>query len=82
MGCTTGRSRQAEQSNTRLHHIRYRIERCYDALFFDGRTVTPQKARELYLGKEHPRDGIVRFFRSHNGEFGRMVGATGRKHTL
>ncbi len=75
MGCATGNSRLAEQINARLNDIRFQIGRCYDALFFERQTITPQKVRELYRGKDHHhREGIVHFFRTHNAEFGKMVG--------
>lgn len=72
-GCAVGNSRRAEQVNTHLGEIRFRLSRCYEALFFGHQTVSPQKVRELYRGTVHTA-GIVRFFRLHNEEFGKMVG--------
>ncbi|MDE6711848.1 MAG: site-specific integrase [Alistipes sp.] len=75
-GQVAGRGRDACEANRRLADIRYRIEQCYRTLFLDGTLVTPRMVKEAYFGASRQRCWLLEFFRSHNEEFGRMVGVS------
>lgn len=80
-GWAAGRSAVAAGINERLSRIRYRLERCYNALFFEQTAVTPQMVKDKYFGNDLPRETLLAFFRRHNDEFSRMVGITRSKTT-
>lgn len=80
LGQVAGRGRTALRINERLAHIRFHVERCYNALFAEHAYVTPRMVKELYFGIDD-QASLVAFFRSHNEEFARMVGVSRSRAT-
>ena len=81
-GRAAGRSSQARQINERLASIRFRMEKCYEALFAEQRSVTPQAVKARYFGCDLDTMSLLAFFRQHNDEFARMVGVSRSKSSL
>lgn len=80
-GCVSGRSAAAVRINERLHHIRFRIEQCYNALFCERTFVTPLMVKDLYFGGRLREISLLAFFRKHNEEFEQMVGISRSRNT-
>ena len=74
MGRAAGRSAVASHVNEQLSQIRFRIERCYNTLFYEHALVTPKMVKEMYFGNDQRNETLLAFFRHHNEEFSRMVG--------
>lgn len=81
MGRAAGRSAVASHVNEQLSQIRFRIERCYNTLFYEHALVTPKMVKEMYFGNDQRNETLLAFFRHHNEEFSRMVGISRSKTT-
>ena len=79
MGRAAGRSAVASHVNEQLSQIRFRIERCYNTLFYEHALVTPKMVKEMYFGNDQRNETLLAFFRHHNEEFSRMVGISRSK---
>lgn len=80
-GRVAGHTDRARRINARLDEIRFRVEKCYDALFREQMFVTPFLVKEMYFGQHQRHQSVAAFFREHNEEFARMVGVTRSKAT-
>jgi site-specific recombinase xerD len=79
MGRAAGRSAVASHVNEQLSQIRFRIERCYNTLFYEHALVTPKMVKEMYFGNDQRNETLLAFFRHHNEEFSRMVASAAAK---
>lgn len=80
-GCVTGRNQKAMRINEQLGDMRFRIEQCYNTLFYTQRHITPKMVRGMFLGEVRKEEYILAFFRQHNEEFRQMVGVNRSQST-
>ena len=58
MGRAAGRSAVASHVNEQLSQIRFRIERCYNTLFYEHALVTPKMVKEMYFGNDQRNETL------------------------
>jgi site-specific recombinase XerD len=72
--CAKGKGRAIEELNRYLESIRIKLYQIYRELEENGKAITVDKIKNIYLGNDESRKTILQLFSEHNAQCRQLIG--------